>query len=69
MATDVGSDRHGGCMVERGAEITLRSKITLCPEESNLEKGQSLATSSYTTLLGSQESSVLVFPTLKQKQL
>jgi hypothetical protein len=27
MATEVGGDRHGGCMVERGAEITSRPKF------------------------------------------
>ena len=27
MATEVGSDRHGGCMVERKAEITSRPKF------------------------------------------
>jgi hypothetical protein len=42
MATEVGIDRHGGCMVERGAEITSRPKITLCRENRNLEKGQCL---------------------------
>jgi hypothetical protein len=27
MAKEVGGDRHGGCVVERGAEITLRAKF------------------------------------------
>jgi hypothetical protein len=40
MALEVGGDRHGGCMVKRGAEINLRPKITFRSGKPNLENGQ-----------------------------